>query len=116
MSTFKRYRRIQIAELRPYVKGEVLSERVSISASDIEAGSPKAGDMIARNPDNHEDQWLVAQKYFEQNFERLDWTLHKHFPSIIFLPILNRRRPPKLLLKISILIIGYRVGFELYYV
>lgn len=69
MSEFKQYRRKQIAELRPYQDGEVLSERVSVSQSDKEAGSPKIGDMIARNPKNHEDQWLVAKQYFEDNFE-----------------------------------------------
>jgi hypothetical protein len=66
---FKPYRRKQIAELRPYVPGEVLSDRVSIAVTDREAGSPKAGDMIARNPANHEDQWLVAAAYFALNFE-----------------------------------------------
>jgi len=25
--------------------------------------------MIARNPENHKDQWYVARKYFEDNFE-----------------------------------------------
>ena len=70
MSTFKKYRRSQIAELRPYVPGEDLdTTKVSISASDREAGSPKVGDMIARNPKNHADQWLVAAKYFVDNFE-----------------------------------------------
>lgn len=71
MSEFKQYRRKQIAELRPYVEGEVLSNRVSVSASDKEAGSPKVGDMIARNPVHREDQWLVAEKYFQDNFEAL---------------------------------------------
>lgn len=66
---FTKYRRKQIAELRPYVKGEVLSDRVSISAEDLDAGSPKPGDMIARNPKNHADQWLVAADYFVDNFE-----------------------------------------------
>lgn len=66
---FKRYKRKQIAELRPYIPGEILSERVSISAGDRENGSPKEGDMIARNPANHDDQWLVAKDYFEANFE-----------------------------------------------
>jgi hypothetical protein len=69
MSEFKQYRRKQIAELRPFVEGEQLSGRVSISAADKEAGSPKAGDMIARNPANHDDQWLVAADYFAINFE-----------------------------------------------
>ena len=69
MSEFKNYRRSQIANLRPYVEGEDLSDRVSISAADMEAGSPKVGDMIARNPANHADQWLVAAAYFAANFE-----------------------------------------------
>lgn len=69
MSEFQQFRRKQVAELRPFEEGEVLSERVSISSSDKEAGSPKVGDMIARNPVNHDDQWLVAKEYFEVNFE-----------------------------------------------
>ena len=69
---FKPYRRKQVAELRPYRPGEELSERVSISAGDREAGSPQEGDMIARNPDNHDDQWLVSKEYFEANFEPIE--------------------------------------------
>ena len=69
MSNFKQYRRSQIAELRPFEEGERLDDRVSISASDRDAGSPKTGDMIARNPKNHDDQWLVASDYFADNFE-----------------------------------------------
>jgi hypothetical protein len=70
MSTFTQYRRKQIAELRPYVPGEDVFH-VSISAEDEKVGSPKLGDMIARNPKNHADQWLVAAKYFADNFEPL---------------------------------------------
>ena len=69
---FRRYRRKQIAELRPYVLGETLSERVSISAADRENGSPKEGDMIARNPAKRDDQWLVSKDYFEANFEPIE--------------------------------------------
>ena len=65
---FRQYRRKQIAELRPYEPGENL-EGVSLSIEDRKAGSPKQGDMIARNPKNHADQWLVSAKYFEDNFE-----------------------------------------------
>jgi hypothetical protein len=72
VSDFTRYRRTQIAEMRPYYPGEQLSERVSISAPDREAGSPKRGDMIARNPANHDDQWLVAARYFADNFEPVE--------------------------------------------
>jgi hypothetical protein len=72
MSAFKRYRRKQIAELRPFVPGEERFEEfnlISISGPDRDAGSPKPGDMIARNPKNHADQWLVAAQYFADNFE-----------------------------------------------
>lgn len=68
MNAFTQYRRKQIAELRPWMPGDDMS-RVSVSAPDTEAGSPKAGDMIARNPKNHDDQWLVAAAYFADNFE-----------------------------------------------
>ncbi len=68
MTDFKRYRRKQIAELAPWTPDYPM-DRVSVSAADREAGSPKSGDMIARNPKNHDDQWLVAKAYFEDNFE-----------------------------------------------
>ena len=71
MSEFKNYRRTQIAEMTPWVEGFDMSG-VSVSAPDKEAGSPKAGDMIARNPKNHDDQWLVAAQYFADNFEPLE--------------------------------------------
>ena len=70
MRKFRQYRRKQIAELRPYEPGEDISG-VSISAADKEAGSPKPGDMIARNPKNPADKWLVAAQYFADNFEPL---------------------------------------------
>jgi hypothetical protein len=69
MSEFKRYRRRKIAELRPYSPGESLGDDVSVSPVDRAAGSPKLGDMIARNPKNHEDKWLVAAAYFADNYE-----------------------------------------------
>jgi hypothetical protein len=68
MTEFTQYRRKQIAELTPWIEGFDMS-RVSVSVPDEEAGSPKAGDMIARNPKNHDDQWLVAAAYFADNFE-----------------------------------------------
>jgi hypothetical protein len=68
MSEFKQYRRKQIAELRPYTGGESI-DGVTVSIADRAGGSPKAGDMIARNPKNHADQWLVSAQYFADNFE-----------------------------------------------
>jgi hypothetical protein len=82
MSQFKKYPRIQIAELRPVTELDINAYqqdknihllkdtefKVSISDVDISNGSPKIGDMIARNPQNNNDQWLVAKQYFEDNF------------------------------------------------
>jgi len=68
MTEYKHYRRKQGAEMRPYQVGDELNG-VSISDVDRNAGSPKPGDMIARNPKNHSDKWLVAAKYFADNFE-----------------------------------------------
>jgi len=72
MSEFKQYRRKSVSEMRPYVEGETLDGKVSISEVDLKAGSPKVGDMIARNPKKHEDQWLVAKTYFEDNLEPIE--------------------------------------------
>lgn len=71
MSEFKQYRRKSISEMRPFIEGEILDSKVSISEADKANGSPKLGDMIARNPKNHEDQWLVAKQYFEDNLEEI---------------------------------------------
>jgi hypothetical protein len=68
MTEYKQYRRKQVAEMRPYGHGDDLNG-ISISDVDRNAGSPKPGDMIARNPKNHADKWLVAAKYFTDNFE-----------------------------------------------
>ena len=86
MSYFKKYKRTNIAEMRPVTDGHISDfkkngkllfandgdyrnpNKVSISDADLANGSPKIGDMIARNPENHDDQWLVAKDYFEANF------------------------------------------------
>lgn len=83
MEDFKQYKRTQIAEMRPVTDADIRAFKqdqhphsmrdtefkVSISDVDRQNGSPKIGDMIARNPKNHNDQWLVAKQYFEDNFE-----------------------------------------------
>ena len=79
MSEFKQYKRKAIAELRPVTKAEIFhlakglkDNGISVSEVDEDNGSPKAGDMIARNPENHNDQWLVAADYFAVNFEEVE--------------------------------------------
>ena len=68
--TYKQYRRTQIAEMADWEPGFDMIG-VSVSAVDADAGSPKEGDKIARNPANHDDRWLVAAAYFSANFEPL---------------------------------------------
>lgn len=68
---WRQYKRKGLSEMRPYVAGEDVAH-VSISPEDVRAGRPKKGDMIARNPKNHADQWLVAKKYFDDNLEPVD--------------------------------------------
>lgn len=70
-ASWRQYRRKSIAEMREWFPGDDM-DGVSISIPDVEAGSPKEGDMIARNPKNHADKWLVAKAYFEDNFEPLE--------------------------------------------
>lgn len=62
MTDFKRYRRTNIAEMRPYIKGEDLS---LISVSKTDTPDEDMG-MVARNLKNHSDQWYVARQYFEE--------------------------------------------------
>lgn len=82
---FKPYKRKQIAEMRKVTLYDIESfckdkafysdidteVKVSISSVDLGNGSPKIGDMIARNPKNHNDQWLVAEQYFNDNFDNI---------------------------------------------
>lgn len=82
---FKSYKRKPVmAEMRPVTKEDIYEHKifgnilcnpskdnpltVSISDEDLRSGSPKIGDMIARKPSNHLDQWLVSEDYFLDNF------------------------------------------------
>ena len=65
--TEKDFRIYKMERSIPCVTGS--SYNVSISDVDKINGSPKIGDMIARNPKNNLDQWLIAKEYFEDNFE-----------------------------------------------
>lgn len=65
---FTQHRRSQVAEMVAWEPNFDMAN-VSISKPDVDAGSPKIGDMIARNPKNHADKWLVAAAYFADNFE-----------------------------------------------
>jgi len=64
MAEFKKYKRKGLSEMRPYILGEDMTD---ISVAAVDDPSNDMG-MIARNPKNHNDQWYVARKYFEDNF------------------------------------------------
>ena len=62
------YRKKQLQELIGW--DETLSMAlVSISEADKKNGSPKKGDMIAFNPKDATDMWLVAEQFFNDNYE-----------------------------------------------
>lgn len=67
MSDFQLYRKKQLQEMRPYVPGEDLTG-ISVSPADQQLPTLDGG-MIARNPQNHADQWYVAAKFFADNYE-----------------------------------------------
>ena len=76
MTEFKRYRRKNISEMRDLNDDEkkypdsLLTSGISVSDEDkrIPLGEFIMG-KIARNPNNHKDQWYVNPTYFEENFE-----------------------------------------------
>lgn len=73
---FAQYRRVTLAELRPYAPGEDLGA-VSVGDNCAAAGGPVAGDWIARDPYNHADQWIVLASYFVEHFTRATYGMRK---------------------------------------
>lgn len=70
-SEFKLYKRGGATEMRLYVQGEDLTG-ISVSEPD-KATIHTEGGWIARNPENHADQWFVAAAYFrKQKFEAVN--------------------------------------------
>jgi len=62
------YRKKELQELHPWTP-DMPMELVSISAADVDKGSPKDGDMLACNPDDPCDWWLIEEKFFKDNYE-----------------------------------------------
>ena len=63
---WRKYRKISFQEMRPYVPGEDLTD-ISVANSEV----PKEGGMIARDSNNHKDQWYISQEFFDLNYEDL---------------------------------------------
>jgi hypothetical protein len=66
MSNWSKYQRTGEIEARNYIEGEDL-EGISVSDEDW---PPSEGDMVARNPENKDDKWLVSEEYFEQHYNK----------------------------------------------
>ena len=64
---WKPYRKRLLTWMRPYQENEDMTG-ISVSDPDKEKGSPKSGDMIASNPENPRDRWLVSEAYFKANY------------------------------------------------
>ncbi len=83
MSEFRQYKRKGLSEMRPVNEVDIKAFqsdkqihsirdtefKVSVSEVDLQNGSPKIGDFIARNPKNHNDQWLISEQYAADNLE-----------------------------------------------
>ena len=67
MSEWKKYRKVAIQEMRPYISGEDLSG-VSVNHNEI----PKEGGMIARDSKNHNSQWYITPEFFKENYVPAD--------------------------------------------
>jgi len=63
----KLYRKTAEQPMEPWVPGYDMTG-VSVSACDSDAGSPRAGDMIAVNPKDPTDRWLIAEASFLANY------------------------------------------------
>ncbi len=71
--SFKTYKRKGSVEARPWTQEDESrwregSRQVSISAPDAILQT-RVGGMVARNPDNHLDQWYINAGFFEKNYE-----------------------------------------------
>lgn len=62
------YRKKNAQPMEPWTDSADMSG-IAISDADRLSGSPKAGDMIAHNPNDTTDRWLVSRLHFEENYE-----------------------------------------------
>lgn len=70
MSDIKLYQKTTKQSMEPWT-ASIDMARVSISQADLDNGSPKQGDMIAHNKDLKGDSWLIAKKFFEDNYKEV---------------------------------------------
>lgn len=64
------YRKKGVQPMVPWVEGMDLTG-VSIGPDDVANGSPQTGDMIAHDPDNLADKWLINAKFHTDKYEEV---------------------------------------------
>ena len=64
---YKNYIKKSLQPMRPYILGEDLT---GISVWD--GDEPEEGGMIAVNPNDPNDKWYVAKKFFQENYVEAD--------------------------------------------
>ncbi len=64
---WKKYRKKESQEMRPYIKGESLIG-ISLGKKDI----PEIGGMIARSGENYYSQRYISKTFFKENYELIE--------------------------------------------
>lgn len=62
---WKTYRRRGYTQIRPWTP----DDKVMVTEIQQQQGSPKQGDMLCRDVENHEDTWLITETFFKNNYE-----------------------------------------------
>lgn len=85
MSDFKKYKKVEHLEMRELEAFEIDrfaetgtliffedNDHENLNPKKIfpQGKTPKLGDMVARDSNNHDLQWLITKKQFEENFEQ----------------------------------------------
>jgi len=70
------YKNVNMSDPVEYIEARTWDDKfpmgnVRLSTRDANNGSPKLGDMIARRPDDPNDQWLISKKFFDLNYTRV---------------------------------------------
>lgn len=69
--TFRLHRMKRTTPMRPWVEGEDMTG-IAVDATTAAEGGPQPGDMVAHNPGNPQDQWLVRADHYRMHFEPVE--------------------------------------------
>ena len=66
--SYKKFNNTTVFEITKWDEDFIMSG-VLIGPADVENGSPKKGDVIARDPKDHSQKWLINKSDFKSNFK-----------------------------------------------